>query len=92
MKIAIVGMTALLGEKIASECKNRGMEVTSFIGGAEGDVKLSKDILGQFDAVIDAAKYYNISECFSDTNGPYKNVNNLNFDEIINNYKKIINS
>ncbi len=57
MKIAIVGMTALLGEKIASECKNRGMEVTSFIGGAEGDLKLSKDVLGQFDAIIDATDW-----------------------------------
>lgn len=54
MKIAIGGMTALLGEKIASECTKRGMEV-------EKNLKLSKDELGKFDAVVYATDWSKLS-------------------------------
>ncbi|MCQ2511914.1 MAG: hypothetical protein MJ092_00785 [Lachnospiraceae bacterium] len=60
MKIAIVGMTALLGEKIASECKKRGMDVT-ILTGAEEYQKLKKDFVGQFDVLVDATDWSSLS-------------------------------
>lgn len=62
MKVAIVGMTALLGEKIAYECKSRGMEVILLSGrNTEGDQKLTKDDLGRFDAIVDATDWSKLS-------------------------------